>query len=265
MRCHLLTLLPLVLLLAPAGPSAANVFGEDDRQLADREGVFAAVVAVTQDEDDPLAASRFGSGTLVTRCHVLTAHHVAFDDPRGAQAGAVSLVHLGPPGADFPFSRTERAHAVLWGDLAAHAHEDWALLELERCLGPEWRPWPLLSLDFESAEAFGEGFSLAGHPAWATRAAVTVDPRCRLHEARGSVEGWWHDCATQVGQSGGPLYLLDEAGLPQVVAVAIGDFSPQRAVIPQWDPRAANVAVPVANFVGLLQSVLEAETRAAEP
>lgn len=253
-------------LLFLAQSAAANVFEPDDRRQEERglEGPFSAVVAITQDESDADARPRFGSGTLVGRCHVLTAHHVAFDAPGGESGEVVSLVHLGPPMEGFPFSHSEPARPVFWGDFGSHMHEDWALLRLERCLGPEWRPWALDPLSFEEAAGLGDALALAGHPAWGARATVTVDPHCRLYEARGAIEGWWHDCALQVGQSGGALYRLGPDGRPRIVAVAIGDFSPQNRPIAAWDPRAANVAVPVANFLALLQSALEAETRAPD-
>lgn len=255
--------LVLSLLLAAARPGAANIFESDDRLLAGREagGPFAAVVAVTQDEADPAARPRFGSGTLVSPCHVLTAHHIAFDTPGTEGGEVVSLVHLGPPRAGFPFALTLRAQAVLWGDLADHAYADWALLRLERCLGPEWQPWPLRPLAFAEALALGGTLGSAGHPAWETRQAVTVDPACQVHEAHGRIEGWWHDCAVSVGQSGGPIFLVDGEGHRHLVAIVVGDFSPQREVIPAWDVRAANVAVPVANFAPLLRAVLAAGAR----
>jgi hypothetical protein len=58
------------------------------------------------------------------------------------------------------------------------------------------------------------------------------------------------DCAVRVGVSGGPVFVDgDGPGTPpRLTAVVKGDFFPTEAVIPAWDRRAANVAVPAMTF-----------------
>ncbi len=276
------------LLLQPAGPSEANIFEVDDRVTVERSPgtPWAAVGLITQ--TTPGRDFRFGTVTLVGPCHALTAHHTAFR--RIADAGTAEPSHLwfGPPRPaaaegqpDFPWTWQVTAHAVAWGDLDAHVHGDWALLELEHCLGSEIGWWELVPLGFDETRALGDkALRLVGHPTESPRETALLDPGCDVYRELGSVPGWRMDCAVRVGNSGGPVFLdplevserastqaAGGAALagpgplgPRLIAIVKGDFFPQPrgVVIPQWDERAANVALPVYAFIEELRPHLEA-------
>lgn len=238
-----------VALLARPGVGRANIFGRDDRIWLERApgSVWGAVGVVTQ--PDGVRPLRFGTATLVGPRHALTAHHIAFPTAAAAGPGVASLVHLGPPRADFPFTATIAARPVAWGDMGAHVNADWALLELAEPAGEVWGWWPVDALATEAATARPGGFRSAGHPAWGRRDRVAVDPACTVWEATGSVPAWRMDCAVRVGVSGGPVFVDGAAAdRPRLTAIVKGDFFPTDAIIPGWDRRAANIAVPATTF-----------------
>ncbi len=310
----------LLLLLAAAGPwptierAAANIFEVDDRVPVERRPgtPWAAVGLITQ--TTPGRDFRYGTVTLVGPCHALTAHHTAFRRIAEAGPAQTSALWFGPPKDGFPWTWRVEGRPVAWGDLGDHVHADWALLELETCLGAELGWWELAPLDFAAARARGpKGLMSLGHPVAAPRGQALLDPGCGVYSEAGRVPGWRMDCAVRVGNSGGPVFLAlpparkaapiapgaaaaaetgpgtkDEtraaaaatpAGRPQLVAIVKGDFFPQGegVVIPRWDPRAANVALPVRAFLealrphlaaGLARAAREAEApapRAAPP
>lgn len=296
------------------GPAAANIFVVDDRVAVERRPgtPWAAVGLITQ--TTPGRDFRFGTVTLVGPCHALTAHHTAFR--RIADAGTDEASHLwfGPPRATgpllgetadliedspavaaddgaFPWTWRVTARPVVWGDLGAHVHGDWALLELEQCLGSQLGWWDLAPLRFDEVEALDPGsLRLVGHPTESPRETALLDPACDLYRELGSVPGWRMDCAVRVGNSGGPVFLdpseasdgppgsslsgsgssgsgvpataAGEAGPlgPRLIAIVKGDFfpQPQGVVIPRWDERAANVALPVYAFIETLRPYLAA-------
>jgi V8-like Glu-specific endopeptidase len=243
----------------PAGAIVpVNIFVADDRQEMERappHSPYAAVGVITNRRRG-FANIRFGTATLIGPCHVLTAHHTAFSRADDPDPDEPSLVHLGPPTDGFPFSQSVPARPVAWGDLGGHTNDDWAVLELEACAGDTWGWWEVEPMGLEEAVTRGPTFRSAGHPTAATRAAVTVDPACAIHGAGGSIPGWHTDCAVRVGDSGGPVFHLGEDGAPRLVAVIKGEFFPQPEVIPAWDDRATNVAIPVANFIDRIRPYL---------
>lgn len=298
-----LTAMAFILAGLTLGPAAANIFVVDDRIAVERRPgtPWAAVGLITQ--TTPGRDFRFGTVTLVGPCHALTAHHTAFR--RIADAGTDEVSHLwfGPPRAegpvlgpssdllldnpdvagedgDFPWTWRVTARPVVWGDLGAHVHGDWALLELEHCLGSQLGWWDLTPLRFDEVEALDPGsLRLVGHPTESPRETALLDPACDLYSELGSVPGWRMDCAVRVGNSGGPVFLdpaeapagaavlgapaaVGEAGPlgPRLIAIVKGDFFPQPrgVVIPQWDERAANVALPVYAFIDALRPHLAA-------
>jgi hypothetical protein len=129
-------------------------------------------------------------------------------------------------------------------------------------------------MSFAEAAALGpRGLMSVGHPAAAARETALLDPGCGVYAESASVPGWDTDCAVRVGSSGGPLFVaLDAAHAgsegaegrprdeergkerPRLVAIVKGDFFPQGegVVIPRWDARAANRALPVHAFAARL-------------
>ncbi|WP_119167126.1 trypsin-like serine peptidase [Algihabitans albus] len=306
-----LAALAFALALAAPGSASANIFETDDRVAVERlPGTpWAAVGLITQ--TTPGRDFRFGTVTLVGPCHALTAHHTAFRSIAQANSDEPSHLWFGPPrpagaisgasgdaataaeggaaeGGSFPWTWRVTARPVAWGDLDAHVHGDWALLELEHCLGAELGWWELAPLGFDEIKALEpNALRLVGHPTESPRETALLDPACNLYRELGSVPGWRMDCAVRVGNSGGPVFLdptepaavatpsstAVSAGTaksgplgPRLIAIVKGDFFPQPGgvIIPQWDERAANVALPVYAFIETLRPHLAAgQARAA--
>jgi V8-like Glu-specific endopeptidase len=256
-----------------AGAAAANIFVADDRMPVERmPGTpWAAVGLITQAPEAPPGQIRFGTATLVGPCHALTAHHTSFSSAVGASPEERSVLWFGPESDDgFPWSFRTTGRPAAWGDLGDHVHADWALLELDDCLGRDLGWWDLAPMDFATARDLGAtGLMSVGHPAAADRRTALLDPGCGVYAEAGRLPGWETDCAVRVGNSGGPVFVAFDPAepppRPQLVAIVKGDFFPQGegVVIPQWDSRAANIALPIYAFSDRLAPHLEAGRRRA--
>ena len=233
---------------AEAGQQLANIFYEDDRQAQERslDGDFAAVGAL-QILDDGRWRGR-GTATLVSPCHVLTAHHIAFGN--GRTPGEPRSFAFGPPRNGEPFGERVRAFAVIWGNRDRHVHEDWALLRLDPCIGEKVAWWPPVSMSVEEAANLPDGVMLAGLPGDRGLDRVSVDPSCRVVGSDSRLPAaWLHDCATRVGDSGGALFRIDENGRPALLGVVHAEGRRRWEILPVWTPAHSNFAVPVANFI----------------
>ncbi len=240
---------------AEAGQQLANIFYEDDRQAEARslDSDFAAVGAL-QILDDGRWRGR-GAATLVSPCHVLTAHHIAFGGGR-APGDPLSFAY-GPPRDGRAFAERVRAFAVIWGNRDRHVHEDWALLRLEPCIGEKVAWWPPVSMTTEEAAALPDGVMLAGLPGDRNIDAVSVDPSCRVVGSDLRLPpAWLHDCATRIGDSGGALFRIGENGKPVLLGVVHAEGTRRSEILSVWTPAHSNFAVPVANFIDRIHPYL---------
>ena len=259
MRAWLACCIALMLLAAGGQAEArqqlANIFYEDDRQAQARslDGDFAAVGAL-QILDNGRWRGR-GTAILVSPCHVLTAHHIAFGS--GRTPGEPRSFAYGPPRDGEPFGERVRAFAVIWGNRDRHIHEDWALLRLDPCIGDKVAWWPPVSLSVEEAAALPDGVMLAGLPGDRDIDQVSVDPSCRVvGQDRRLPSAWLHDCATRIGDSGGALFHIDTNGKPALLGVVHAEGERRSEILSVWTPAHSNFAVPVANFIDRIHPYL---------
>ena len=174
-----------------------------------------------------------------------------------------------------PPARGTRAMPVVWGDFqetpddGLNYAEDWALLELEECLGERYGWLSLVPLRVRSARRLRDRLSLAGLPKDRDERAVSVDPRCAIRERMdGSIEPfegmWAHDCAARAGNSGSPILFRDADGTLRVIALHVGsargadsvEQTIEDAIVPRFGGKNYNVAVPVARFLRRIRRYL---------
>ena len=260
MKALLPSLLVLVL-AAISGPGStqeqtANIFFNDDREHRSRAaGSLFSAVGVLQRNIDGAWAGR-GTATLVSRCHVLTAHHIAFN--RGQAPGEPRSFTYGPAHGSERFGKRVRAFPVIWGGKKRHFHEDWALLRLDPCVGDDQGWWAPLALELEEVMDLPDGVMMAGYPGDRSLDGVSIDPSCRVLGRDDRLpSAWLHDCATRIGDSGGALFYLDDAGKPRLLAVVHAEGARRPGVLPTWSPRLSNYAVPVANFIERIRPYID--------
>lgn len=294
------------LLVAPA---AAVTFGIDDRtpvaRLAGAES--GAIGMLFYEVRTPGAGAKggeqFAAGTafLVSPCHVLTAYHVAAGgetvDPTKISTFYAGQGAIGP---DFPelnrFADASRAKPVAWGrfvhagagttllertqSVERNGWEDWALLQLETCLGgPEYgygylKLAPVMTRDLMRRATPLPARSV-GLPGDKSVLSLWEDDDCRFI-GQIYASGWQHDCITIPGNSGGPLFVTDPATKEQRVAaisvsvIAVEGLETAKSYaleLPQNDPNFYDylaVAVPVSGFIDRIARYLPADERVAD-
>lgn len=295
-----------------ATPAAAVTFGEDDRTPVARfKGAESGAIGMLfyQVSSAATAAAgkgggeQFAAGTafLVSPCYVLTAYHVAAGgeqvDPTRVSTFYVGQGKIGP---DFPdlgrFADSSPARPVAWGRFVSandgssllertqsverNGWEDWALLELETCLGaPEYgygylKLSPLTTREvMQSAERIPA--RSVGLPGDKSVMSLWEDADCRLI-GQIYASGWQHDCMTIPGNSGGPLFVKDPVTREQRVAaisvsvIAVEGLATAASYaleLPKDDPNFYDylaVAVPVSGFIDRIAQYLPADDRVAD-
>ena len=293
------------------GPAAAVTFGEDDRNPVARfKGAESGAIGmlfyqVTGAGPDPAsgqpgAGEQFAAGTafLVSPCHVLTAYHVAAGgervDPTRTSTFYAGQGEIGP---DFPdlnrFADASAAHPVAWGRFVHAAEggslvertqsverngwEDWALLELDTCLGgPNYgygflKLAPVTTGEIMQSAARMKARSV-GLPGDKSVLSLWEDADCRFI-GQIYASGWQHDCMTIPGNSGGPLFVADPVtGEQRVAAISVSVIAVEGLetadsydlVLPENDPNFYDylaVAVPVSGFIDRIAAYLPADSR----
>jgi lipoprotein NlpI/V8-like Glu-specific endopeptidase len=281
-------------------PAQAVAFGEDDRRpVARLKGTEGGAVGLVfyQAKDGQFAA---GTGFLVSPCHVLTAYHVAAGGDKVDETSASTFyVGEGTTGPDFPdldrFAESSPAHPVLWGryvrttadsnllvraqSVERNGWEDWALLELDKCLGAKPYSYGYLQLAPVTTRALMKsGASLparsVGLPGDKSAQSLWEDATCRLI-GQIYASGWQHDCITIPGNSGGPILVKDPAtGEDRVAAITVSHIAVEgltvdasdALVLGRDDPNYYDylaIAVPVAGLAERIQPYLLDDARIA--
>jgi V8-like Glu-specific endopeptidase len=160
-----------------------------------------------------------GAGTafLVSSCHVLTNYHVLYAQYRPNRWEKFHFV-FGDAAAPVEFLESVPASPIVLGTYSEGTRtcEDFALLELETCVGSEYRYVDLLPLSLEEvqtlqgdASAAGLGVSSAGYPDTESWDHVSVDRTCTVDPEMhvGDREAYSTTCNSVNGVSGGPLFV----------------------------------------------------------
>ena len=279
-RSRVLGLL-LAFLASWSSTSEANVFVRDGRvQENPARAVLRSVGILTRVPDD----GGWGTAFLVTECHIATAYHVAFPTETNSQRftpptnprGSISEFQIGlTENNPLRFTRRVKATPVAWGNYDMSWQglaQDWAILELETCVGADLGFLDIASQTAQEVlarEADSRRLAMLGFPASRyDQPGISVERNCSARPLSGdpSMEPgrtvpnlMGIDCALEVGSSGGPILMpiKNAQGHDEwfAVGIAVREFRPQELVIPQWNVRHANVAVSSSAFARAVQNL----------
>lgn len=262
-RCLILTfsLLPMAAL--------ANVFGVDKREQAAADSDPLRWVGQLYSETDDFQT---GSAVLVGECHILSAYHSTFfrrDGNLNKPSGyVVSRFMLDPdPSKPGSFRRSTLARPVLWGEFSRWSlrgqSEDWALLQLDDCLGREVGYAQIAGAGEKARDGYGE-LLFAGYPqSRRPFGGVTFERGCHAWDYGPVFPIVGVDCAFEKGASGGPLLELID-GRWTVVGVASYRSNPVEVPLPAYMSKHRNVMVSSDAFSARVGQSLQA-ARQLEP
>jgi hypothetical protein len=258
--------LGLALALMLPGAASANIFVADRREYRPADQPLLRSVGLLVN-----GRRQVGTAFLVGECHVMTAFHSAFFRDAQAVAGnefageprtgrALSF-HIGPdPVKPGRFRSRSVARVVDFGNYHPLAPRgmtgDWAILELEDCLGREYGALPHLRPSVGEHLPRGPLMTISFPYAGWNRAGVAVEEGCRAREA-GPVTGLVAvDCAFEAGMSGGPVLERQPDGQWRVVGIMQLRVSPVDGVLPAFVHRHRNQMVHAVAFFRSLERVL---------
>ena len=255
-----------------AGVAVANVFVEDRREQRDSSlPMFRSVGMLVHPQ-----AGGGGSAFLVSRCHIVTAYHVAFLKARDPVTGKVETLPgkvgqaaefvIGPhPATPGRFVARARATVVAFGDFSdgnfAGMAGDWAILRLDECLGKTFGFLKYARPSRDSPMPRGELMTIGFPRSRAKEAGITVETGCRARD-HGPVPGLMGvDCAFEVGMSGGPVLERQVDGSWLVVGLIQQSMGGTDKLAPSYSMAYRNQVVAVTVFRKALDRVLRAEGR----
>jgi glutamyl endopeptidase len=185
----------LLLVGLPQGLHAL-IFGPDDRALVSSQpGTLYGPVGLI------FGGSVAGHATafLISDCHILTVRH-AFD-PATPVVGAETTFAAGASGDARSWTVTHATVVEAGRSSESNSKDDWALLKLRRCLGRKFG----IALVSRRIPQPGHRIKLAGYPNDKSKTSgLVLDPDCVVRRLEKELVR--HDCATQPGNSGSPLF-----------------------------------------------------------
>lgn len=224
-----------MLALGGATPACAAIFDRDDRVAV---GNGLSPVGIVES-----GWSRYGSGFLIDRCHVLTARHVVAEGRE--VVGRHVRFRLDPASAATPANSSTGTviAAGAPGVRRADYSDDWALIRIERCLGSTFGYFPIAAQGFYRLGGDGPvrpALTAMGYPRDRGGRLLMIDPDCAARQR--TTIGLRHDCAATPGSSGGPLLAWnDRSSRYEAVAINVAAVRHSRAVAFTLDQ--ANMAV----------------------
>lgn len=237
----------VVCALLLSAPCNALIFDQDDRTFARPDDPRFQSIGIVKSNVG------FGTGFLVDDCHVLTSRHVQSEHKEilGAELVFVPRDQSMGPVRGRAIARGEGAPAFI-GQANRNRSEDWLLFRLNECVGARLG---FVALNGEpskvDAKLMNAGFPI-DRP---KRAGLSIDPSCRVRYI--TKIGVLHDCAFLPGNSGGPLFDIEQEGSRlSLRAVAIGSAGYRDRDILAFDPLRANVATPIAPLLPILRKHL---------
>ena len=246
----------------------ANIFSNDRRHDLSSVPTVLQPVGVLRAAANP---DSWGTAFLVGQCHIATAFHVAFPGHKSADfkpsTEAQAVFHVGKSEGQErgQFLAKSKAHPVAWGDFHTRDFSglsgDWAILELESCLG---RHYGFVQLDKPAVigvDSQADAVSLATYPIdRRDRPGITFESNCHVREAVAPGLSAM-DCALIEGGSGGPVLEYFEGATAEssgysLVGIAIRRLTPVDEILPDYDIAHANMMVLNDVFAAAVKRVI---------
>lgn len=228
-------------------PAEGAIFDRDDRISNIESGMPVGLVE--------RGLMTYGTGFLIDECHALTAKHVV---GHGKATGKRIRFRL-EPWRDSADDNSSAGTVILAGEGEAGSDgyvQDWALIELDRCLGKKAGYYPISDQAFylQGGSARLQPTLIAmGYPSDRGRRRLTIDPTCAAWQR--TTVGLKHDCATSPGGSGGPILAWNAATSQlEAVGVNVASFRQRSAIAFSLDR--ANLAVELAPVRTEIQSAI---------
>jgi hypothetical protein len=252
--------------------AVANTFVEDRREQRDSSlPMFRSVGMLVHPQ-----AGGGGTAFLVSRCHIVTAHHVAIPqkidgatgevEPLPGKVGHAAEFIIGPhPAIPGRFLASAQATVVESGNFSGSTFDgmagDWAILRLDECLGKKFGFLKLARPGPNSPMPRGELMTIGFPRSRAGQIGITVETGCRARD-HGPVKGLIGvDCAFEAGMSGGPVLERQVDGGWLVAGLIQQATGGTDRLLPSYSMAYRNQVVSVTAFRKALDEVLRAEGR----
>ena len=208
----------LIIVACTSALSHAAIFGVDDR-ISVRHGrgsIYSPIGLLARQR--PQGDYKVGTAFLVSDCLVVSAQHV-FGETGKLPVGMPLKFLVGEGSLAGGFEKATTARVIASGgynlEIGLYSR-DWLVAKLDQCLGAEFGTVGFN--DRFQLDAKNTPIMLAGYPQAVP--SLKVDPQCRIADVDRGL--WLHDCASEQGQSGGPLFRkIVVNGIPKLEVLAM--------------------------------------------
>jgi hypothetical protein len=184
----------------------------------------------------PIKMESYGTGFLVDMCHVLTNHHVVFEEASDARLGYQTKFSVGQT----TDKKAQFRHVLVNGAVIAFGNydgsnasenADWVIIELDQSLGKSVGFITIYQMTLQ--KMFGRSVITAGFPGNRTRNGADLsnlygDLNCKIF-GTGLYGNSYHTCQTTHGQSGSPILAKGNDGKYYAIAIADRRFDMTRS------------------------------------
>jgi V8-like Glu-specific endopeptidase len=278
----------------------AFIFFEPMKRVDNREGSFLNAIGMIKGNKGAT-----GTAFLIGACHILTNFHVAFSDividkifkgkeydPKDSALLSKTEIEFSVGQSDDPkriFETTVKGRPVAWGIYrCSHKNfyrkypqnmpktkppeldldEDWAVVELEQCVGDKYGLLNLFPADGERLRQMGlqkKRFpKTAGFPGDEDNRAIWLDEECEFSSRDEKNGGQFHYCSNKAGSSGSPIYHTDPQG-HYVVALNSSSItsrdSQSNVFFPELTGHEGNSSTLVINFIDKIKPYIGEQSK----
>ena len=203
------------------------------------------------------------NGVMVSPCHMLTNHHVAFGDkplPENDKSPEMkkklaSIYTLTLTNMKSQEGKPIVATPVEWGNRYDQGYfvEDWVLLELSECKGKETGWAELKESDEQIVNKKLAGvWYFKGEPAQTVR----LNLPCAIDRIASNKRGGSTTCGSEGGSSGSGIYEQEPGQRPQLVALQVGSKRPDGEIVPVSEG-GKNRVVTTNSFLPKISAIIE--------
>ena len=230
-----------------------QIFYSDDREIKSRaKGSELSPIGVVQ------FANFMATGTLISKCHVLTnVHAIANNHTKisASQQVKFSVGQARPKG----FEKSVAGHPVKWGPYVQsdrNIADDWMVIELNECVGNEFGWMEIEPTSTAEVQFKPNAVQFAGHtPSTYLGVGVALDPKCTIQDSYQGI--WFHDCSEEGGSSGGPILKRGSDGKLRMIGMHSSTFSDSPERPQEWTVEKSNMASHVNYFYSKISEFLE--------
>ncbi len=207
-------------------------------------------ITITDENGIAKTGNSNGTAFLVSPCHALTNRHVVFGnaDPTLPRKWNLKF-EIGNTSVGHTMHTIDAQAAIIPNDKSRA--NDWTLLLLKECIDDKKIGWMELTAEVNKYQKV----IIAGFPYDIPKVLPTVSVNCEPKDF--NVGFFYHSCPSVEGNSGAPLFFINDDGVPTALGMDFGSVSDTPEEVPTYRRPYANLAVSFDQIIPAIRRELQ--------